>query len=89
LGSCFCIYEKQVCDFSDKFFDGIDVDSLKVKNKFSPKIFIIKPNMRLSWQYHKRHTEIWQVFKVLVGIVKSDNDIENELKIICRVIKLN
>ena len=62
-GAYFCIDEKQVRAFGDKFFDGIDVDSLKVKNKLSPKILIVKPNMRLSWQYHNRRTEIWQVFK--------------------------
>ena len=79
-GAYFCIDEKQVQDFGDKFFDGIDVDSLKVKNKLSPKILIIKPNMRLSWQYHNRRTEIWQVYKGRVGVVQSDTDIENELK---------
>ena len=79
-GAYFCIDEKQVQDFSDKFFNGIDVDSLKVKNKLSPKILIVKPNMRLSWQYHNRRAEIWQVYKGQVGVVQSDTDIENELK---------
>jgi len=79
-GAYFCIDEKQVQAFGDKFFDGIDVDSLKVKNKLSPKILIVKPNMRLSWQYHNRRTEIWQVYKGQVGVVQSDTDIENELK---------
>jgi len=79
-GAYFCIDEKQVQAFGDKFFDGIDVDSLKVKNKLSPKILIVKPNMRLSWQYHNRRTEIWQVYKGQVGVVQSDTNIENELK---------
>ena len=79
-GAYFCIDEKQVQDFSDKFFNDIDVDSLKVKNKLSPKILIVKPNMRLSWQYHNRRAEIWQVYKGQVGVVQSDTDIENELK---------
>ena len=86
-GAYFCIDEKQVQDFSDKFFNGIDIDSMK--NKLSPKILIIKPNVRLSWQYHNRRAEIWQVYKGLVGVVQSDTDIENELKIIYRLIKSN
>ncbi|MBT4237320.1 MAG: phosphoheptose isomerase, partial [Cryomorphaceae bacterium] len=45
-GAYFCIDEKQVQDFSDKFFDGMDVDSLKIENKLSPKILIVKPNAR-------------------------------------------
>ena len=79
-GAYFCIDEKQVQDFSDKFFDGIEVDSLKIENKLSPKILIVKPNARLSWQYHNRRAEIWQVYKGQVGVVKSDTNIENELK---------
>ena len=79
-GAYLCSDEKQAQVFSDKFFDGIDVDSLKVANKLSPKILIVKPNMRLSWQYHIRRAEIWQVDKGQVGVVQSDTDIENELK---------
>ena len=79
-GAYFCIDENQEQDFSNKFFDGIDVDSLKIENKLSPKILIVKPNVRLSWQYHNRRAEIWQVYKGPVGVVQSDTDIENELK---------
>ena len=79
-GAYFCIDENQAQVFSDKFFDGMDVNSLKIKNKLSPKILIVKPNMRLSWQYHNRRAEIWQVYKGQVGIVQSDTDTENELK---------
>ena len=79
-GAYFCIDEKQVQAFGDKFFDNLDVDSLKVKNKLSPKILIVKPNVRLSWQYHNRRAEIWQVYKGQVGVVQSDSDIENEFK---------
>jgi len=79
-GAYFCIDENQEQDFSNKFFDGIDVDSLKIENKLSPKILIVKPNVRLSWQYHNRRAEIWQVYKGQVGVVQSDTDIENELK---------
>ena len=45
-GAYFCIDENQAQEFSNKFFDGMDVDSLKVRNKLSPKILIVKPNMR-------------------------------------------
>jgi len=79
-GAYFCIDENQAQVFSDKFFDGIDIDSLKIENKLSPKILIVKPSVRLSWQYHNRRAEIWQVYKGQVGVVQSDTDIENELK---------
>ncbi len=50
-----------------------------LKGKLSPKILIVKPEARLSWQYHHRRAEIWQVYKGEVGIVRSDNDTEGEL----------
>jgi mannose-6-phosphate isomerase len=47
----------------------------------SPKILIVKPKSRLSWQYHNRRTEIWQVYKGTAGIIRSDSDEENEMKV--------
>ena len=41
----------------------------------------MKPNARLSWQYHYRRAEIWKVFKGECGIIRSDTDKENEMKI--------
>jgi mannose-6-phosphate isomerase len=43
---------------------------------------MVKPNARLSWQYHNRRTEIWQVYKGSAGIIRSDSDIENEMETI-------
>lgn len=61
------------------FFDGIDVDSLRVEGKLSPKILIVKPRARLSWEYHHRRAEIWQVYKGEVGVIRSDDDTEGKL----------
>ena len=35
----------------------------------------------MSWQYHKRRAEIWQVYKGSAGIIRSNRDTENEMKI--------
>ena len=78
-GAYFCIDESHTQKFSNKFFDGLDIDNLKIKKKLSPKILIVKPNTRLSWQYHNRRAEIWQVYKGQVGVVKSYNNTENNL----------
>ena len=79
-GGFLVIDESQAQDFSNKFFEGIDVNTLKIGGKLSPKILIVKPNARLSWQYHNRRAEIWQVYKGTAGIIRSDSDIENEMK---------
>ena len=78
-GAFIVIKEEEAQDFANRFFNGIDVDTLRVEGKLSPKILIVKPDTRLSWQYHHRRAEIWQVYKGEVGIVRSDNDIEGEL----------
>jgi mannose-6-phosphate isomerase len=79
-GGFLVIDESQAQEFSNQFFKGIDVDSLKISEKLSPKILIVKPNARLSWQYHNRRAEIWRVFKGECGIIRSDTDKENEMK---------
>jgi mannose-6-phosphate isomerase len=78
-GAFLVIKEEEAQDFANRFFDGIDVDTLRVEGKLSPKILIVKPEARLSWQYHHRRAEIWQVYKGEVGIVRGDNDTEGEL----------
>jgi mannose-6-phosphate isomerase len=80
-GGFLVIDETQAQDFSNKFFEGLDVETLKIGGKLSPKILIVKAGARLSWQYHNRRSEIWQVFKGFAGIIRSDSDIENEMKI--------
>ena len=74
-GGFLVINEKQAQEFANKFFDGINIQTLKIGGKLSPKILIIKPNSKLSWQYHYRREEIWKVFKGKVGISRShDNE---------------
>jgi len=59
----------------------LHVNTLKISGKLSPKILIVKPNDRLSCQYHNRRAEIWQIFKGSAGIIRSDSDIENDIEI--------
>jgi len=40
---------------------------------------IVKPEARLSWQYHYRRAEIWQIFRGTVGIIRSEDDNEGDL----------
>jgi mannose-6-phosphate isomerase-like protein (cupin superfamily) len=79
-GAFFYMDEKQAQDFSNYFFDGLDVNTLKIEGKLSPKILMVKPNVKLSWQYHDRRAEIWQVYQGTVGVVQSTTDIETEMK---------
>jgi mannose-6-phosphate isomerase len=80
-GGFLVIDENQAQAFSNQFFKGLDFNTLKIRGKLSPKILIVNPESRLSWQYHNRRAEIWQVYKGSAGIIRSDSDIENEMKI--------
>ena len=81
-GGFLVIDESQAQDFVDTFFDGINVETLKIGGKLSPKILIVSPNSKLSWQYHLRRAEIWRVFKGKVGISRSFDNIEKPVKIL-------
>ena len=78
---CTGFFHPYLQDFSNQFFKGLDVQTFKIGGKLSPKILIVKPKARLSWQYHHRRAEIWRVFKGECGIIRSDTDMENEMKI--------
>lgn len=79
-GGFFVIDESQAQQFADTYFDGISVEDLKISGKLSPKILVVAPAKRLSWQYHHRRAEIWQVIDGQVGVVISDTDEEGEVK---------
>ena len=81
-GGFLVIDEDQSQKFSNQFFDGLKIESLQITERLSPKILIINPNSKLSWQYHVRRAEIWSVYKGPVGIIRSKNDFQNNMEII-------
>ena len=80
-GGFFVIKEEDAQQFSNIYFEGFNVELLRMAGKLSPKILLVKPEARLSWQYHNRRAEIWQVYKGSTGIVRSDSDIDSEMKV--------
>ena len=79
-GGFLVLNEKEAQHFSDLYFGGISVETLRISGKLSPKILIVGPEKRLSWQYHHRRAEIWRVVEGIVGIIRSDNDQEGKLE---------
>ena len=73
-GGFFVIDEEQAQKFANTYFDGLDVSRLRVAGKLSPKILLVKPEARLSWQYHYRRKETWRVIEGPVGIARSLTD---------------
>ena len=80
-GGFLVISEEQAQKFADKFFDGINIENIKIGGKLSPKILVVKANSKLSWQYHHRRAEIWRVFEGKVGVIQSEDDTQNEMRV--------
>ena len=78
-GGFYVLDESQSQIFAGLFFNNLDVSKLSQSGKLSPKILVIKPKKRLSWQYHHRRSEIWSVIKGGIIVSKSDDDVEKEL----------
>ena len=78
-GGFLLINESQSQDFINTF---ISKENLEIKGRLSPKILIVNPNSRLSWQFHNRRKEIWRVYKNSVGIIRSMDNNQNEMEIL-------
>ena len=79
-GGFFVIDESQAQQFADTYFDGLPVDQLRISGKLSPKVLLVAPQQRLSWQYHHRRAEIWQVVTGPVGVATSATDEQGAVK---------
>ena len=79
-GGFFVLDESQAEKFASQFFPGIEIKSLKIGGKLSPKILMVQPQKRLSWQYHHRRAEIWKLVAGTAGVVTSETDQLGPLK---------
>lgn len=79
-GGFFVIEESQAPAFAAKFFPHLDMETIKITDKLSPKILVVAPNKRLSWQYHFRRAEIWNILAGIVGVKTSATDEQGEVQ---------
>jgi mannose-6-phosphate isomerase len=79
-GGFFVIEETDAEKFIAIYFPHLTKDDLTISGKLSPKILVVAPNKRLSWQYHHRRAEIWKLIGGTASVTTSDTDQENETK---------
>jgi mannose-6-phosphate isomerase-like protein (cupin superfamily) len=77
-GGFYVIDEAQAAAFAKQFFPDEDFEKLKISEKLSPKILMVAPRKRLSWQYHHRRAEIWRCINGEVAVATSFSDEEKE-----------
>ena len=61
-GAYFKISNDEADRFVNEFFPGLSLSDARLGNddaELSPKILLVSPGQRLSWQYHKRRAERW------------------------------
>jgi mannose-6-phosphate isomerase len=79
-GGFFVIEETEAEKFIELYFPDFTKAELNISGKLSPKILIVAPDKRLSWQYHHRRAEIWKLIGGAAAVVTSDTDDEKEIK---------
>lgn len=73
-GGFFKISDESLSDFISTYFSGIKLSFDFTKLNVSPKILVVAPGKKLSWQVHERRSELWRIVKGPVGIYISLND---------------
>ena len=81
-GGFYVIDEVQAAQFAKHFFPEENLDDIKITDKLSPKILIVAPHKRLSWQYHHRRAEIWKCLSDRVSVATSDTDEQQHLHVL-------
>lgn len=89
-GGFYVIDESQAEKFAQEFFPEENFEALKISEKLSPKILMVAPGKRLSWQYHHRRAEIWRCIDGEVAVATSLTDEETQMHTLqpCDKIKL-
>lgn len=79
-GGFFVISEAQSEKFIEQYFSHLTFSDLNISGKLSPKILVVAPEKRLSWQYHHRRAEIWKLIGGVAGVITSDTDEEKDIR---------
>lgn len=80
-GAYFRIDGKQADTFISEFFPGVTPAEARLgidDAEISPKILLVSPKQRLSWQYHNRRAERW-AFLTPGAYYKSSSDDQGQV----------
>lgn len=79
-GGFFVIGESEAPFFIEAFFSHLTLADFKGFSRLSPKILLVEPGKRLSWQYHHRRAEIWKVIGGNAGVIISPDDEQRDVQ---------
>lgn len=73
-GAFLRVENAQADQFIQTYFADVPVPENARHGERSPKILIVAPHQRLSWQYHDRRAEFWRTVSGTVGVCVSVTD---------------
>ena len=73
-GGFYRIADSDLSKFLDIYYQGVELPEYARTMNASPKILVVAPEKRLSWQVHERRSEVWRVVKGPVAVYKSPTD---------------
>jgi mannose-6-phosphate isomerase len=79
-GGFLLISQADVREFIHAYFPDAGLQDAHEQLALSPKLLLVAPGRRLSWQYHRRRSEIWRIVEGPVGISRSLTDEEPPMR---------
>ena len=79
-GGFYVIDESHLDNFIKEYFPELARGQIERGARLSPKILIVAPGARLSWQYHYRREELWKNISGAVGYITSPTDDQGQLQ---------
>lgn len=79
-GGFLLIAQADVQTFIRVYFPDAGLKDIDPSSMLSPKILLVAPGRRLSWQYHRKRSEIWRIVEGPVGISRGLDDEEPPMR---------
>lgn len=73
-GGFFVIAGHSLPDFAQAYFPEPGLVQLREGVLLSPKVLVVAPRQRLSWQFHNRRAELWKILAGPVCVLTSATD---------------
>ncbi len=67
--------------FQDIYFADTQYFDKNLQGPPTPKLLIVTPGGRLSWQYHRRRQEIWRVVLGPIGVIRNNSDYMPDIEV--------
>ncbi len=81
-GGFYAVDERQLEEFIRAYFPRIELPPPGQLPPMRPKILMVAPGRRLSWQYHHRRSEEWHILQGPVGVARNHGDEEVEPEVL-------